>query len=187
MGVVDFIPLSQISARHGEGWRLVQPLEPNDYAALMQAPGEPESNKHVAAVARNHMRFGGGVTPKKPLRARVEDEVHELRERLAAFSGGEDLVTARRRFGLNRAEATIFMMLVQRGLATYDHIQSAVYSFDALDTIEDIGEAMRSHVKRLRRKLRGHGLEITTTYGFGFEMTEPMRNGAKALLAQVPA
>lgn len=184
MGVVDFIPLSLLSARHGEGWRLVQPLQPNDYAALMQAPGAPDSNKHLAAVARNHARFGAGAARAK---RRVEDEVHELRERLAAFSGGDDLVTARRRFGLNRAEATIFMMLVRCGLATYDHIQSAVYSFDALDVIEDIGEAMRSHVKRLRRKLRGHGLEITTTYGFGFEMAEAMRGRAKALLAQVPA
>ncbi|WP_136617034.1 MULTISPECIES: helix-turn-helix domain-containing protein [Mesorhizobium] len=189
MGAVDFIPISQLSARHSEGWRLVQPLEPDDYAALMQAPGMPESNKHLAAVARNQARFGQASPRQAKRQDRLDDEVHELRERLAAFSGGDDLQTARRRFGLNKAEATIFMMLVQRGVASYDHLASALYSFDALERIDDLGEAIRSHVKRLRRKLKPHGPTFTTSYGFGFEMSEPQRSAAKVALAdaRVPA
>jgi hypothetical protein len=185
MPVLDFVPILQVSARYAQGWRLAQPLEPNDYAALMSEPGAPASNKHVAAVSRNQERFG---KPARPVRARVDDEVDELRDRLAAFSGGDAQLVARRTFGLNRAEATIFMLLVRLGVATYGQIQSAIYSFDALEAIEDVGEAIRSHVKRLRRKLRAHELALATIYGLGFEMAEPVRNKAKAMLAgAVPA
>ncbi|MER9665521.1 helix-turn-helix domain-containing protein [Mesorhizobium sp. M0203] len=191
MSVVDFIPIRDISARHAEGWRLINALEPNDYAALMRAPGEPESNTHLAAVSRNASRFaapapkpaGAGVR-----RERLEDEVHELRERLAAIAGGEfEIQNARRQLGLTKAEAEIFLMLVNRGVATYPQIQATIYSFDTLDMINDVGEAIRSHVKRIRKKVRRHGVDFATSYGFGFEMDERMRKAARALLQAVPA
>lgn len=175
MGVVDFIPLSQLSARHAQGWRLVQPLEPNDYAALMQAPGAAASNKHRAAIARNEVRT----------EARVSDEVDRLRDQIAQLTGSADIERVMRRFGLSIRKAQILLLLINRGSASHETIVSTIYDDDKRVAIESLDGAVRDYVRRLRPALKKWGISFDTAYGYGFEMSEAMRSRARALL--VPA
>lgn len=123
--------------------------------------------------------------PEKKLRDELEilaEENHQLKATIARLTGSDSSGAARKVFGLTEAEANIVMILVERGVATYDHIQSAIYSFDTLERINDVGEAIRSHIKRIRQKLRPRGLDFSTTYGLGFEMDDAGRAKARALL-----
>lgn len=62
---IDLVPLAQFSERHCAGWKMVKgyPLQPGDYAVMMQPPGfpQPRSNKkrageHVSKVnSARHM------------------------------------------------------------------------------------------------------------------------------------
>ena len=49
---IDLVPLAQFSERIGAGWKMVKgyPLQPGDYAVMMQPPGFPQplSNKKRA-------------------------------------------------------------------------------------------------------------------------------------------
>ena len=57
--MIDLVPLSQFSERNASGWKMVPgyPLEPGDYAVVMQAPAfsEPLSNKTRAASWRGSL------------------------------------------------------------------------------------------------------------------------------------
>lgn len=173
MSEVDFIPLSQFSARYAQGWRLVNPLDPNDYAALMRAPGSVTPNTQRAAAARNRVRTT----------ARADDEVNRLRDTLAQITGCADVERAMRAFGVSLPKAQILLLLVNRGLASHETIIDAIYDDDARVSIENPEGAVRDHVKRLRPALKRHGITFETSYGYGFEMSEAMRSRAKAMLA----
>lgn len=174
---VDFIPITKLSERYAQGWRLAQPLEPNDYAALMRAPGSSAPNTRRAASVRNTVRIA----------ARVEDEVHRLRDTLAQITGAADVERAMRTFGLSLPKARILLLLINRGIASHETIIDTIYD-DALAIDNPIG-AVRDHVKRLRPVLKRRGITFETAYGYGFEMAEAMRSRAKAMLAscEMPA
>ncbi|WP_189375079.1 helix-turn-helix domain-containing protein [Mesorhizobium sp. M4A.F.Ca.ET.020.02.1.1] len=114
----------------------------------------------------------------------LEEENRQLRATIAKLVGGDDTETARLTLSLTEAEATIFTLLVRCGVATYGQIQSAIYDVDRLDMINDVGEAIRSHVKRIRKKLRPLGIDFTTIYSLGFEMDEACRARARLMLAR---
>jgi len=113
----------------------------------------------------------------------LEEENRQLKAMVAKLTGVDIASAARLSFDLTEAEALIFGLLVHCGVATYGQIQSAIYDIDKLDTINDVGEAIRSHIKRIRKKLRPLGLTFSTIYSFGFEMSDATRSRARAMLA----
>ncbi len=126
-----------------------------------------------------HETFNHGLRDRIEI---LEEENRQLKATIAKLSGLDIAQTARLAFDLTEAESLIFALLVHCGVGTYGQIQAAIYTFDQLDTISDIGESIRSHIKRIRKKLRPHGLNFTTVYAFGFEMDEACRAKARALL-----
>lgn len=114
----------------------------------------------------------------------LEEENRQLKATIAKLTGVDIAEAARLALDLTEAEALIFGLLVHCGVATYGQIQSAIYDLDKLDTINDVGEAIRSHIKRIRKKLRPVGLNFSTIYSFGFEMDETCRAKARLVLAR---
>jgi DNA-binding response OmpR family regulator len=185
---LEFIPIKQLSERYAEGWRLAYTLTPADYAALMYPPGVSVPCVTRAAVSRNVKRYSMKTVPapKKTVPLdEIEEENHQLRSRIAELTGQheKDRSACVRVFRLTPAETTLFLMLVHRGTATHDHLKSSLFEGDKLGQLNDADEAVRSHAKRLRRKIRPHGLEFSTVYGFGFEMDDATRKRAKERLA----
>lgn len=114
----------------------------------------------------------------------LEEENRQLKATIAKLTGVDIARAARLAFDLTEAESLIFALLVHCGIATYGQIQSAIYNLDKLDTINDVGESIRSHIKRIRKKLRPIGLNFSTIYSFGFEMDETCRTKARGILAR---
>lgn len=105
----------------------------------------------------------------------LEEENRQLRERLASKDGDDFCTRAHRAFGLTKAEGRILAVLVRCGLAETSALYDALYGFNELDEPEKPNEAVRSHMKRMRRKLRPAGVEIETHYGFGFALGDEGR------------
>jgi DNA-binding response OmpR family regulator len=112
----------------------------------------------------------------------LEEENRQLKATIAKLTGVDIAQVARLAFDLTEAESLIFALLVHCGIATYSQIQSAIYNIDKLDTINDVGESIRSHIKRIRKKLRPVGLNFSTIYSFGFEMDDVCRAKARGIL-----
>lgn len=117
----------------------------------------------------------------------LEEETRQLRAVIASLTGQDEAADARSVFGFTAAEASIFMMLTHCGRASYRQLEDAVYSNCRLEHILDPEWAIRSHVKRMRRKIRAFGVEVGTVYQFGYSMSEEMRHRARALIKQAVA
>ena len=185
---LEFIPLNQISQRFTEGWRLAYTLTPADYAALMYPPGSSVPCVTRAAVSRNIKRYSMKTVPApKPQKPRdvIEEENYQLRARIAELTGQEakDRDACIKIFRLTPTETTLFLTLVHRGAAPHELLGNTLFNEDQLQKMEDVGESIRSHAKRLRRKIQPHGIDFSTVYGYGFEMDEAMRRRAKERLA----
>jgi hypothetical protein len=184
---LEFVPLKQFSERIAEGWKLVYTLTPADYAALMCPPGLPLPCVTRAAVSRNIARYSMKTVPTpKPAKPRdeMEEENHQLRARIAELTGQteKDREACIKAFRLTPTETTLFLTLVHRGAAPHELLKDTLFDADQIEKMEDVGESIRSHAKRLRRKIRSHGLEFSTVYGFGFEMDDYNRRLAKRRL-----
>jgi DNA-binding response OmpR family regulator len=142
---------------------------------------------HVRPDLTHHPRPDRNEQALRRAVDRLEQENRELRARLETFLPQDDLLILRRRYGMTPAEAAIFLILVRRGVATYAQIESTIYNADQLAMINQVPEAIRSHIKRLRKKAKAMGIEFGTIYGIGFEASEAMRARAKSMLASVPA
>lgn len=175
-----FVPIKELSARHAEGWRLMQPLDPNDYAALMRPPSPEQAptNKHLAAVSRNQCRYGHTT---------VADELNRLRDQVARLTGNEQAEQAMRAFSIDRRKALITMLLIKRGLVSGDAIADMIYTDDERAEMEYVEGAIRDQIKRLRPALAKHSITFETSYGYGYEMSDAMRQRAQAMLGVVPA
>ncbi len=112
----------------------------------------------------------------------LEDENARLKDRIAELTGFDDVHLMRAAFGLSPIEARIFSLLVNRGVATYSHIYGLIFSDDDFAELEYPEGAVRSHIKRMRQKIRPRGLDIATVYGSGFEMMETERSAAREIL-----
>jgi DNA-binding response OmpR family regulator len=122
---------------------------------------------------------------ERELRDRIEvleEQNRQLRTRLRALTGAGASLVYRRAFGLTASEATILGMLIRCGEATYNTLFEAVYADDDFCGLENPNCAVRTHIKRLRRKIRPHGIEFETVYGFGFAMSEEARAAARRKL-----
>lgn len=112
----------------------------------------------------------------------LEEENRQLKERIAELTGRNYLAEARDLFGFTDAEGKIFMLLLRAGRATYWHLLEHAYPDDDLNSLSDPENAIRAHVKRMRRKIRPHKIDFKTIYGFGYQMEPPARSLAKRLL-----
>jgi hypothetical protein len=120
------------------------------------------------------------------LRARIEaleDENAHLRSRIAFLTGARDIRNAVRVFGFTPAEAAFFVFLVRWGEASHGALQDAIYSRDTLSMLHDTGVCLRSYAKRVRAKIRPHGLDFRTVYGLGWSMSDACRSCARSLMS----
>lgn len=131
------------------------------------------------------------VSAESRLRARedrideLREENRQLRERIAELTGANDAWAARKAFGLTDTEARVLMLIVRCGQAEYRHLEDSIWGEDDGCESDNPGGCIRSHVKRLRRKIRPHGVDIGTIYGFGFAMDEATRAKVRKILAGV--
>jgi hypothetical protein len=112
----------------------------------------------------------------------LREENRQLREHIARLTGRDHKQAARRLFNLTDAEACIVMMLVTCGQAEYGALQDSIYSDRVLERIMDPDWAIRSHMKRIRKKTQPHGVYFETVYSYGYRMTEENRARARKLL-----
>jgi len=116
----------------------------------------------------------------------LEEENRQLRDRIERLTGKDDRMVARRIFGFTEAEAIIFTTLVHCGQTDMVQLEAAIFSEGDLLRLQDTGQAIRSHVKRMRKKMRGFGIDFETVYGFGYSVTEECRAVARRMLAGRP-
>lgn len=198
---IDLVPLSQLSERYRAGWRLVDgyELSASDYAATMASPDHKQTwkpNKSRAAISRNIARYQPEEVARfqKPKQSAIatasserieilEEENRQLKERIAKLSGHDDAEALQFLFGLTPTESQILALLVHRGSADYDQLELVSLPDDRGDRVEDINGAIRSHIKRIRRKVRPHGIDLTTVYEFGYTMSDEMRRATREMIA----
>jgi len=111
----------------------------------------------------------------------LEEENRQLHERIAELEGGDIHRDARSAFGLTASQARIFCLLYRLRSVEYDYMMSAVYDMDSFDG-EDASECIRSHMKRLRAKVRPYGIDFKAVYGYGFEMSNEAHAAATLVL-----
>lgn len=114
----------------------------------------------------------------------LEEQNRQLQAHIARLTGQQDARRIRKAFNFTETEAKMVAALVHRGSCDYDTLKFLAYSDSDLLTIADPDWALRSHMKRIRRKTRPHGIDFVTVYGFGFEMVEEDRRAAQALMRE---
>lgn len=202
--MIDLVPLCQFSDRYREGWRLVDgyDLAASDYAATMASPDHGpvrKGNVSIAASSRNFARYQPQEVAKKQVRKVVvqppkavtdsrletlEEENRQLKDRISKLSGYEDAEALQYAFVLTPTESHVLALLVHRGSADYSQLEFAAFPDGRGDDMEDVVGAVRSHIKRLRRKIRPHGIDVNTVYEFGYTMTDDARSAAKRMIAE---
>jgi DNA-binding response OmpR family regulator len=123
--------------------------------------------------------------PVRDLRTKcemLEEENRQLQAHIARLTGQHDARRVRKAFNFTETEAKMVAALIHRGACDYDTLKFLAYSDSELLTISDPDWALRSHMKRIRKKTRPHGIDFLTVYGFGFEMSDEARRLARALL-----
>ncbi|TGP28230.1 helix-turn-helix domain-containing protein [Mesorhizobium sp. M2D.F.Ca.ET.232.01.1.1] len=114
----------------------------------------------------------------------LEEENRQLKDRIAELTGRHDAKAARKAFGLTEAEASIVMMLVTRGEAEYGQLQASIYTDRHLVELLDPDWAIRSHMKRIRRKMRPHGIDFETVYSMGYRMSDACRAAVRTIIGR---
>lgn len=115
--------------------------------------------------------------------ALLERENETLRERVTQLEA--DLGMAAEippLFMLTAHEARLFGMLLQRETCTKEQLMSALYSLRANDDDEPEIKIIDVYVCKARKKLASFGIEITTIWGRGYMLTEPMKRRARELI-----
>ena len=113
----------------------------------------------------------------------LQDEVAHLRQRIAKLTGEDRRRQAIRAFGLTPPEGAFLALLIQRGEASHEELEEAIYSRSMLAMLDDSKMCIRSHAKRLRQKIRAHGIDFTTVYGVGWRMSEEAASKARKIMA----
>lgn len=100
----------------------------------------------------------------------VERENETLRERIAQL---EELLRGKEpppiEFSLTGSEAIVFGLLTTRGLVTKDAMLAALYHNSGKEEAE--AKIADVFVCKLRKKLKPFGIQITTIWGRGWEMS----------------
>lgn len=112
----------------------------------------------------------------------LEEENRQLRDKIAELTGRDIAREARCKLGLTPSESAIFALLLRCGMATHDQLQALVYEEADVDLARPY-EAVRSHMKRMRRRIRPLGIDFKTVYSMGYEMTEDNRVRARKLVS----
>jgi DNA-binding response OmpR family regulator len=108
----------------------------------------------------------------------LEEENRWLRDKIARLEGRDETVRSRLSFGLTKYEAALFSLMLRCGHGTYDALADAIWN--GIDEPRDLFWAIRHHMKRLRKKLRPHGIDFETVYGIGYRMSDEARARARA-------
>lgn len=119
-------------------------------------------------------------TEEARLRGELETAREEIRQLKAAMSV-HDATAQATRLGISVRGAEILLLLVRRGHANFDQLYDALFD-DEDDSCMEWRQAVRQYVKRLRQKLRPHGISIQSIYGHGYRMDEASRAKARELL-----
>ena len=112
----------------------------------------------------------------------LEEENRQLRERIAKLEGRDEIEHARRVFGLTHSEAAMFVLLLRFGSAPYETMADAVYH--GQDEPSDIDWALRTHMKRMRKKTRPLGIDFETVYSMGYRMSDEARKTARLFMGR---
>ena len=111
----------------------------------------------------------------------LREENRQLRERIAKLEGGDDAAKAIRVFRMSHRMAVAFSMLLNRDVSRWD-ILNATHDDDRQMRLENPDWAINTLIKYMRQRLREHGVDIESVYGFGYRMTEENRAKARKLL-----
>lgn len=202
---LEFVPRSMLPQYLSEGWGFISDYEyrKTDWAVLMErsdnaskipfpvatrlASGfatekhEKSSNKRSAAISRNIARYG--IKAKASGTDELIERNLQLQKRIDEISGYDDVLVARHAFGLSLQQARAFLLIVQRGVADYEMLQAAIIPEEELLEINRPDEAVRSCIKRMRKKIRPLNIDVSVIYGFGYEMVQDARDRARSLLS----
>ena len=111
----------------------------------------------------------------------LREENRQLRERIARLEGGDDASKAIRVFGLSKRQAIAFSMLLNRDADKWS-ILDATHDADRQAMLENPEWAINTLIKHVRKRIRPHGVDLESVYGFGYRMTEENRSRARKLL-----
>ena len=115
------------------------------------------------------------ATENARLRDRVEYLEEELRRR--DEDTDRDVADIMERSGLTKANARLLRALAVEGAVSRDRIAALCQRGEVAEY-----RSTDSHVKRLRRKLRPHGIAINSLYGVGYSITGDDLLRARALI-----
>ncbi len=110
----------------------------------------------------------------------LRERITELESHVRRLSGDDEAERAQRYLGLSVSESKIFGFMVRRGSADYGLLAEALYWDNEYP--EDVTNAVRAVMKRMRRKIRPLGMDMTTEYRVGWSMTDAVRARARELL-----
>lgn len=115
----------------------------------------------------------------------LRGQVETLREQIRNLKiPSDDLWTYIRAFKLTHMEARFLAVLVQHGSRTKEQIYHACYG-QRIDKDQPEPKIIDVFVCKLRAKLKPHGVEILTRWGYGYELSTEGREKVKKLAAEV--
>lgn len=114
----------------------------------------------------------------------LQEENRQLRERIAKLEGGDDAARAIRVFRMSKRQATAFSMLLNRDADRWD-LLSATHDDDRQMRLANPEWAINTLIKHMRKRLRAHGIDVESVYGFGYRMTEENRLRARQIMGAV--
>lgn len=114
----------------------------------------------------------------------LDRENDELRERIRVSQGDDPGIALKMFFGLTMSENVILSELMRRESVSKQRASNALYAHRVDDNIPE-PKIVDVFVCRLRRKLKRHGVEITTAWGAGYYLTPEAKRAIEMWTAGV--
>lgn len=112
----------------------------------------------------------------------LEEEVRQLKERLAEMEGQQWHPAARRLFGATNKQAAFICLLAKRGDVTRSVCIDTVYAMSNYAGIDDGYQAISALTKQCRKHLRRFGMEVQTVYGRGWRISQETQAQLRQLI-----
>jgi len=113
----------------------------------------------------------------------LREENRQLRDQIAKITGGDELLAVKRAFRCSFLQAKVIAYFIHRGEARRDILLDHCYPRDAQLHYDGIELALACLIKHVRKRLKKHGLELTTHYSLGWSMSDEHRRQAKQVVA----
>lgn len=117
----------------------------------------------------------------------LREENRQLRDQIAKITGGDELVAISRAFCCSTLQARVIAYFVHRGEARRETLIDHCYPIERQIEYENPRLAIACLIKHVRKRLRKHGLELTTHYSLGWSMSEAHRSLARRIMAETAA